>query len=105
MLAYLPDSEVEKVLEGQLKAYTGCTITDPAVMRNELEEIRHNGYAVDNMEHEYGVRCVAVPLFDSTGQVIAAVSVSGPSPRFDPETILNDARIISGILQPLQHCL
>ena len=37
--------------------------------------------------------------------VTAAVSVSGPSLRFDPETIIRDAQIISGILQPLQRCI
>ena len=105
MLAYLPEEQAEKVISGKLKAYTGCTITDPNVLRNNLEEIRQNGYATDNMEHEYGIRCVAVPIFNAAGKVFAAVSVSGPSPRFDPETIIQDAKILSGILQPLQHCL
>lgn len=105
MLAFMPEEQVEKVLQGKMKAYTGCTITDPNVMRDHLEEIRRNGYATDNMEHEYGIRCVAVPVFNSAGRVVAAVSVSGPSPRFDPETIINDAKIISSILQPLQHCI
>lgn len=105
MLAYMPREQQEQVLASPLKAYTGCTITDPTVLRDHLEEIRRNGYATDNMEHEYGIRCVAVPIFNAAGEVFAAVSVSGPSPRFDPETIINDARIISGILQPLQHCI
>ena len=105
MLAHMPEEEAEKVITGRLKAYTGCTITDPTVLRDHLEEIRRNGYATDNMEHEYGIRCVAVPVFNAAGKVFAAVSVSGPSPRFDPETIINDARIISSILQPLQHCI
>ena len=105
MLAYMPEEDVERVLSGRLKAYTGCTLTDPNVLRDHLEEIRRNGYATDNMEHESGIRCVAVPVFNAAGKVFAAVSVSGPSPRFDPETIINDARIISSILQPLQHCI
>lgn len=105
MLAFLPEAQAEQIITGPLKAYTGCTITDPQVLRNNLEEIRQNGYAMDNMEHEYGIRCVAVPVFGTSGQVIAAVSVSGPSPRFDPETIVKDAKIISSILQPLQRCI
>ena len=106
MLAFLPEEQAEQVIGGSpLKAYTGCTITDPVVLRHHLAEIRQNGYAVDNMEHEYGIRCVAVPVFNSAGQVTAAVSVSGPSLRFDPETIIRDAQIISGILQPLQRCI
>ena len=106
MLAFLPEEQAEQVIgDGPLRAYTGCTITDPVVLRHHLAEIRQNGYAVDNMEHEYGIRCVAVPVFNSAGQVTAAVSVSGPSLRFDPETIIRDAQIISGILQPLQRCI
>ena len=106
MLAFIPEEQAEQVIgDGPLRAYTGCTITDPVVLRHHLAEIRQNGYAVDNMEHEYGIRCVAVPVFNSAGQVTAAVSVSGPSLRFDPETIIRDAQIISGILQPLQRCI
>lgn len=105
MLAFMPEEQADQVLSGTLKPFTGCTLCDPAVLRHHLEEIRANGYAVDNMEHEFGIRCVAVPVFNTAGKVFAAVSVSGPSPRFDPETIINDARIISGILQPLQRCI
>lgn len=103
MLAYLPEGQIDAVIHGRLKAYTSFTMTDPAMLLHHLEEIRQNGYAVDNMEHEFGIRCVAVPVFNAAGKVFAAVSVSGPSPRFDPETLINDARIISGILEPLQR--
>ena len=72
---------------------------------HKMEEIRQNGYAVDNMEHEFGIRCVAVPVFGSDGRVKAAVSVSGPSPRFDPETILRHAALIAETLRPVQHQL
>ncbi len=105
MLAHLPESEIDIVLSAPMRAFTGFTVTDPAALRQQLEEIRANGYAVDNMEHEFGIRCVAVPVFGSNGQVMAAVSVSGPSPRFDPETVIRDARLIIDILQPLQYQL
>jgi DNA-binding IclR family transcriptional regulator len=105
MLAHLPPEEMEAVLAAPKRAFTGCTLTDAAALRQQMEEVRQNGYAVDNMEHEFGIRCVAVPVFSTSGQVIAAVSVSGPSPRFDPETIIRDARLIADILQPLQYQL
>lgn len=105
MLAHLPQEQIEQVLRGEMKAYTPFTLCDADVLRNNLEEIRTNGYAVDNMEHEFGVRCVAVPVFGANGQVMAAVSVSGPSPRFDHNTIFQDAQIIGDILRPLQRCL
>lgn len=105
MLAHLPESEIEIILSAPMRAFTGFTVTDPAALRQQLEEVRSNGYAVDNMEHEFGVRCVAVPVFGSSGQVMAAVSVSGPSPRFDPETVIRDAKLIADVLQPLQYQL
>lgn len=105
MLAFMPPEEAEQVICGELKSYTNFTLCDPQLLRNELEEIRQMGYAVDNMEHEFGVRCVAVPVFGASGDVTAAVSVSGPSPRFDRTTIVRHAEVISRIIQPLQRCL
>ena len=105
MLAHMPESEIDAVLASPMRAFTGFTVTDAAALRQQLEEVRTNGYAVDNMEHEFGIRCVAVPVFATGGQVLAAVSVSGPSPRFDPETIIRHACLITEVLQPLQYQL
>ena len=104
MLANLEEEQIREVLSRPMQSFTKCTITDPDVLRNELEEIRRNGYAVDNMEHEFGIRCVAVPFFSMDGSVMGAVSVSGPSPRFDPATVIRNAALITEHLQGLQHC-
>lgn len=104
MLANLDEETIREVLSRPMPGFTKCTITDPDVLRNELEEIRRNGYAVDNMEHEFGIRCVAVPFFGLDGNVIGAVSVSGPSPRFDPPAIIRSASIITEHLRGLQNC-
>lgn len=103
MLANLSEDQINAVLTGPMPPFTKCTITDPDVLRNELEEIRQNGFAVDNMEHEFGIRCVAVPVFGLSGNVLGAVSVSGPSPRFDPPTIVRTASIITEKLKSLQR--
>lgn len=105
MLAHMPQENAERIISGELKHYTACTICDPTALRNNLEEIRRDGYAVDNMEHEFGIRCVAVPVFGANRQVLAAVSVSGPSPRFDHNMLVKHAEMIMRILQPLQYCL
>ena len=104
MLANLSSSEIEDALAKPMQSFTKCTITDPDVLRTQLEEIRSNGYAVDNMEHEFGIRCVAVPFFSMDGSVLGAVSVSGPSPRFDPQTVVRCASLITEQLRDLQHC-
>ena len=103
MLANLSEDQINAVLTGPMPPFTKCTITDPDVLRNELEEIRQNGFTVDNMEHEFGIRCVAVPVFGLSGNVLGAVSVSGPSPRFDPPTIVRTASIITEKLKSLQR--
>lgn len=105
MLAHMPPEEAERIICGELRPYTTFTLCDPMVLRDHLDEIRRNGYAVDNMEHEFGVRCVAAPVFGANGQVMAAVSVSGPSPRFDHNTVVKHAELITRTLQPLQRCL
>ena len=64
------------------------------MLKRELSMIRRRGYAVDAMEHEYGIQCVAVPIFNREGQIAAAYSVSGPSPRFSEERIQQIAEIL-----------
>ena len=105
MLAFLPPDQIEEILSQEMTRYTPYTLCDRDAMRRHLEEIRLNGYAVDNMEHEFGVRCVAVPVFNAAGKAFAAVSVSGPSLRFDQATIAQDAQLIAQALQPVQHCM
>ena len=105
MLAFLPEEEREAVIQSPKEKCTDCTILDPGVLRDNLEEVRVNGFAVDNMEHEYGVRCVAVPVFGADNRLVAAISVSGPSPRFDPATVVRAADTLQRIIKPLQHRL
>jgi IclR family KDG regulon transcriptional repressor len=82
MAAFLPEIEVRDwILRDGLKAYTEATVTDQAAFLWELGEIRSRGYAVDRGEYEASVRCIAAPIRDTTGNVIAAVSVSAPDSR------------------------
>ena len=87
MLAFLPAEQQQAYASNPLQPYTEYTITDKDRLLSELEEIRRQGYAVDNMEHEFGIKCVAMPILGRNRQVAAAVSISGPSLRFDAEKI------------------
>lgn len=83
MLAYLPPDVLEGILARGLPPVTPNTITDPAVLRAQLAEVRRRGYAWDDEERIPGVRCVAAPVFDHTGQLVGALSLSVPSMRAD----------------------
>ncbi len=73
---------------------TAKTITTPAALRNELVKVKNQGYAVDDEEHAVGLRCIAAPVFDETGDVIGAVSVSGPMARIDEDRISELGRMV-----------
>ncbi|MDD4833243.1 MAG: IclR family transcriptional regulator [Lutispora sp.] len=78
LLAWKPVEDVEAILgKYGMKAFTKNTITDIEVMKEHLKQIREMGCAFDEIEHEEGIRCVAAPIFDIRGQVIASISVSG----------------------------
>lgn len=66
---------------------TSNTIRNAEDLLKELHHIQTIGYALDNIENEDGVRCLAVPIYDFTGKIIASFSISGPSSRITIEAI------------------
>ena len=90
-LVYMPETDAEMIIQNvNSDRPTGNTITDPAELRRHLKMVRKNGYAVDDEENEMGVRCVAAPIRNEADQVVAAISVSGPTTRIAIEKI-NDS--------------
>ncbi len=90
VLATLPPTESDRILSRiTMSPRTIHTITDPAVIREEIDEIRTKGYAVDDGEQEIGVRCFAVAIPNAPTR--AAISISGPQARvsgLDMDTII-----------------
>jgi DNA-binding IclR family transcriptional regulator len=86
-LAFLPPETVEPLLEGPFEAYTAKTIISPAQLREELEAVRQRGYGVDDEEFEEGIRAVSAPIRDIDGNVIAAMSMPGPTERLTPDRV------------------
>lgn len=77
LLAHLPETEREMYLAGgPFVSLTERTIVDPARLREELDAVRVQGFAIDDEEIARGLRCMAVPLRRSDGKVLAAISVS-----------------------------
>jgi IclR family acetate operon transcriptional repressor len=88
MMSHMPESDVEMIVKRHgLPALTTATITSIEALKAELARVRETGYAVDNLENEVGVRCVAAPILNHQGGVIAAISMSGPANRISPSQV------------------
>lgn len=87
LLASLPDEELEATLGGgdPLVAMTPDSITSPKELRKALAEVRERGVAVEQQESNPDVSCVAAPVRDSGGKVVAALSISVPTVRWSEE--------------------
>jgi DNA-binding IclR family transcriptional regulator len=88
LLAALHEDELESfILEGDLVALTPNTITEWGALRLELEKVRRQGFAFDDCESRADTYCVAVPLHDMDGNVVAAISVTGDAQNMTKERI------------------
>ncbi|MGA3173988.1 MAG: IclR family transcriptional regulator [Syntrophorhabdales bacterium] len=87
-LSRLADDELGAFISLKgLPERTARTIHDEASLRQELQAIRQQGYAVDDEENEKGIRCVGALVLDNAERPVAAVSVSGPTVRVTKEAI------------------
>lgn len=85
-LAYKDEDIRNSILDKlELTKYTQNTIVKKEDLIKELEEIRKNGYGFDNEEKEIGVSCIGAPIFDLNNEVIACITISGPTSRFTEE--------------------
>ncbi|MBT5266553.1 MAG: helix-turn-helix domain-containing protein [Rhodospirillaceae bacterium] len=88
LLARLPRQEVGRVLrEIPPSQRTRKTIDAEPRMRNELEQVRKQQFAVDDEEHSAGLRCVAAAVFDQNAEPLGAISISGPTARITNERL------------------
>jgi DNA-binding IclR family transcriptional regulator len=77
--------------------YTKHTITNMESLKKELAWVQKSGYAVDDEECEEGVRCIAAPVRDFEGRVVAAISISAPVTRMDKKRIGEIVPLLKGI--------
>jgi len=85
LLAHRTPEELDAIIAMRgLPRITPGTIVDKERLVLELEKVRNQGYAVNAGENTEGVTCVAAPIFGSAGDVVAALSVSGPTFRMHP---------------------
>jgi IclR family KDG regulon transcriptional repressor len=93
LLAGLSEEVLEHFVKGiDLSKRTENTIIDPIQLKEHLKLVRKQGFAVDDEENEKGIRCVAAPIFNETGKVVSAISISGPAFRVTKKVVQDDLK-------------
>lgn len=87
LLAYLPSGALDGYLVRPLARYTARTVTNPALLRRELEGIRARGFAIGQEEYEADLSAVGSAVRDHRGDVVASITVSGPSFRLSADRL------------------
>jgi IclR family transcriptional regulator, KDG regulon repressor len=87
IFAFKAEAAIARLVSGPLAPRTPRTLTDPVALRAALAEVRRLGYAIEDEESEAGMRCVAAPVRDASGEVVAAVGVAGPVQRLSLERL------------------
>ncbi len=89
LLAFMPDREIDRLLDRPLERLCIATITEPGLLRRDLELIRERGWASSHEETNIGVWGIAVPVI-SENDVVCAVGIAGPSTRLSDEVLRRD---------------
>ncbi|MEU4667033.1 IclR family transcriptional regulator [Amycolatopsis sp. NPDC023774] len=87
LLAAMTEADRKRVLGHGLEQYTPRTTVDPEELESEVERVAEDGYAACFEELELGMHAVAVPIHGPGGEVVAAMSASGPSYRLSKQRI------------------
>ncbi len=87
ILAFQPPDVIERITRAGLVARTPQTITDPQALRKALELVRQRGCAIEDEESEVGMRCIAAPIRNDAGEVVAAMGVGGPVSRLSKKAL------------------
>ncbi len=95
ILASLRPDQLKRFLERvELKPSTKKSVTDQSVLLREITEIRRTAIAFDDGEFNPEVRCVAVPVYNFTGEVIGALGISGPIWRMSDQVLQSRAKLV-----------
>lgn len=95
LLAYLPEAELMHMVQDRgLTRNNENTITSIRMLKKQLASIRRVGYSIEDEEGEIGCRCVGAPIFDNSGTVVAAISVSGTTAQIRSEDFAYFGRLV-----------
>lgn len=105
LLAYASEQKQEHILTRKSFAhYTGKTITSPNLLRKELARVRQRGYGIDDEEEELEVRCLAAPVYNQSGEFMAALAIAGTIGQIRDENIDELARYVMRAAERIFRC-
>ena len=106
LLAEMSEAQfASHVKRADLERFTEHTISDPDALWSEMERVRGQGFAIDDQERNIGMRCIAAPVFDWTGEAVAGLSVSGPVSRMIDEDSARMAEAVKKAAAALSDAL
>ncbi|WP_330293603.1 IclR family transcriptional regulator [Streptomyces sp. NBC_00576] len=95
ILAHLPRADVEELVERGLERFNDSTPTDAAGLRAELDRVRGDGYSVNLNQYRPDVCAVAAAILDADATPLAAVAISMPASRFEPDRLPTWGRLVA----------
>lgn len=106
ILSFLPAEQQKKTISTiKMLPLTPKTITTCGQLEAELEKVQEKGFAIDDEEFSLGMRCLAAPIFNSKGEVVASMGISGPISRIRTEQFDEYADIVKNIADELSKKL
>jgi DNA-binding IclR family transcriptional regulator len=87
ILAFQPQEVIDRVIEAGLTPRTPKTITSPEKFLKALGAVRQRGCAIEDEESEVGMVCIAAPIRNDAGEVVAALGIAGPVMRLAKKTV------------------
>jgi DNA-binding IclR family transcriptional regulator len=104
-LAHMTAEQRRRVLRRPLERFTENTIVDPAVLRDHVQVIADDGFAYTVEELEVGLNAIGAPMYSANGEVVGAMSVSGPAFRLPGDFIPKTAELIKEAAAEISRCL
>jgi DNA-binding IclR family transcriptional regulator len=104
-MVYMPEDQLQRILEGPLERFTENTIVDPEILREHVSRIPDEGYAHTVEELEMGLTAVGAPIRSAEGAVVGAVSVSGPAFRLSAADLPATVDLVERTATEISRCL
>ena len=106
ILAILPKDDRDAIIQKtEFQRFTPNTITDPAALKEHLQQVAAQGFAFDDEEHEEGIRCAAAPIQDHSGSIIGAISISAPITRMSKQRMEEMGILVKDVCSRLSTSL